>query len=642
MVESRLDAGNLAMKGSVFRYRKERHFANPPEAIWPFIADTARVNAIAGSPVYRIEERADAEGRIRRDATAGIGPLQLKWQESFGEWQQNRRATQIRDFMNGPLRHFEATTEIFPEGTGSRLVFSGEMECVGMLGWLGRVTGQFERSMDQRLAAMEKLIAQAEMPDHISGALTKEAAKPAARRRLDTLIGELDRDPASHGLAPKLADYLLRAPDLALRGIRPLAMAQFWHASEADTVELFLAAHRRGILGMGWDLLCPRCRGAKSRVEHLHDLPKGAHCSSCNIDYDRDFTRNVELTFHPEPWLRTLPEGELCMLGQGTTPHVKLQAEVAAHSSKNFAVTLQPGVYRFRTVEPGGGEADADIGGDGLIPEASASGGDILLAKPGHRHELLAHNDTDRPLFFVIEDRNWARDALTGESVIAMPAFRRLCPEQLLRPGDDVEIGRVAIVFTDLQGSTKMYEELGDATAYHLVRDHFAFLSERVQRNNGFVVKTVGDAVMAAFHDPADAVRAVLSIQDEVASFNRGRSDGGIVLKLGLHLGPCIAVTAGDVLDYFGSAVNTASRLEHQCGGGEVIISEAVLADPEAREALVGRTATKDAATLRGLSEPVRFMRISARSAPAPRPESSVRRLEPAQEPAGGNAAAER
>jgi len=221
-------------------------------------------------------------------------------------------------------------------------------------------------------------------------------------------------------------------------------------------------------------------------------------------------------------------------------------------------------------------------------------------------------NDTDRPLYFVVENRNWAQDALTGERVIAMPAFRRLCPEQLLRPGDDVEIGRVAIMFTDLQGSTKLYDDLGDATAYRLVRDHFAFLSERVQRHNGFVVKTVGDAVMAAFGDPADAVRAVLSIQDEVENFNRGRSDAGIVLKLGLHQGACIAVTVGGVLDYFGSAVNTAARLEHQCRGGEVIISEAVIADAEAREVLAGRVLTRDSASLRGLSEPVRFVRVGA------------------------------
>jgi class 3 adenylate cyclase len=235
-----------------------------------------------------------------------------------------------------------------------------------------------------------------------------------------------------------------------------------------------------------------------------------------------------------------------------------------------------------------------------------------LKPSAGQQNVLVICNETDRPLYFAVEDRNWAKDALTGEKVIAMPAFRRLCPEQLLRPGDDVEIGRVAIMFTDLQGSTMLYDNLGDASAYRLVRDHFAFLSELVQRHNGFIVKTVGDAVMAAFHDPADAVRAVLAIQDEVASFNRGRSDAGVVLKLGLHLGSCIAVTVGGVLDYFGSAVNTASRLEHQCRGGEAIVSEAVLADPEARDALAGRTLSEDTATLRGLSAPVRFVRVGA------------------------------
>jgi class 3 adenylate cyclase len=479
---------------------------------------------------------------------------------------------------------------------------------------LAKLSGQIGREGDKRLGAIERMIRESETPDHLAGATAREAAKPAACRRLGTLIADLAGDPASHSLAPKLADFLLHAPIVALRSIRPLSMARFWHATPEDTVELFLAAQRLGIMVMGWDLLCPRCRGAKARVEHLHELPQAAHCSSCNIDYGRDFTRNVELTFHPEPWLRPLPEGELCLLGQGTTPHVKFQAEVAAHTRKSFAMALRPGPYRFRTVEVGGG-ADAEIGADGMIPEVTASGRDVALGPSGHKDEIVVSNDTDRPLFFVVEDRNWARDALTGERVIAMPAFRRLCPEQLLRPGDDVEIGRVAIVFTDLQGSTKLYDALGDATAFHLVRDHFAFLSERVERHNGLIVKTVGDAVMAAFHDPADAVRAVLSIQDEVADFNRGRGDGGVILKLGLHLGSCIAVTAGGVLDYFGSAVNTASRLEHQCRGGEVIVSDAVLADSEAREALKGRMVTEDSATLRGLSEPVRFVRVGAAKA---------------------------
>jgi class 3 adenylate cyclase len=598
---------------TTFHYRRERHYPKPPEVIWPCVADTARINELSGSPAYQVEERTDAQGRVNRFASVGLGPLRIRWQEGFSEWQENRRMVQTRHFLNGPIRRFEAAVELHPENAGTKMIFSSDIECVGVLGWLAKISGQIGREGDKRLAAVENLIAEAGMPGQMPGSYSHEAVTPAARRRLGALIGDLENDPASHGLAPKLADFLLHAPMVALRAIRPLALAHAWDAPANEVVELFLAAQRCGILAMGWDLLCSRCRGAKLSVKNLHELPEGAHCSSCNIDYGRDFTRNVELTFHPEPWLRPLPKGELCLLGQGSTPHVKFQGEVPARSSNTFPLELSPGPYRFRTVEAGG-EADAAIEKDGLIPEVTARGADIILANGSDAGRLVAHNDTDRPLFFVVESRAWTADALTGERVIAMAAFRRLCPEQLLRPGDEVEIGRVAIIFTDLQGSTRLYDDLGDASAYRLVRDHFAFLSERVERHHGFIVKTVGDAVMAAFHDPADAVRAALSIQDEVENFNRGRSDAGIVLKLGLHGGSCIAVTAGGVLDYFGSVVNTASRLEHQCRGGEVIISDAVWSDSEAHAALAGRALVEDSAMLRGLSEPVRFVRVAGRA----------------------------
>jgi class 3 adenylate cyclase len=593
---------------SVYRYRKERRFDIPPEAIWPFVADTARINELVGFPPYSIEERADADGRIRRVASAKVGPIGIQWEESFGEWRENRQVVQNRRFLNGPFRAFRACAELHREGEGSRLTFSSDIECVGVLGLLARLSGQIGREGDRRVAAIESMISAASRPGETPGASAEVVATPSARRRLAALIADLDRDPMSHGLAPKLSEFLLHAPAVALRCVRPLAMARLWGASADATVALFLAAQRVGLLAMGWDLLCPRCRGAPSRVQSLQELPKGAHCSSCNVDFARNFTRNVELTFRPEPWLRPLPQGEFCLLGQGATPHVKFQAEVAAGAAESFPLSLPPGDYRFRTLEAGA-EADASIGADGILPSLRAWGDDILLA-PGRRDEFVVHNDTRRPLFFVIEDRAWAKDALTGEAVIAMQAFRRLCPEQLLRAGDEVEIGRVAILFTDLLGSTKLYDELGDAKAYRLVRDHFAFLSEVIERHGGCVVKTVGDAVMAAFRDPAKAVRAALAIHDETESFNQGRDPHGIVLKLGLHVGACIAVTAGGVLDYFGSAVNTAARLQHQCQGGEAILSASVLADAEALEALEGRSRNEDTATLRGLAEPVRFTRL--------------------------------
>ena len=73
--------------------------------------------------------------------------------------------------------------------------------------------------------------------------------------------------------------------------------------------------------------------------------------------------------------------------------------------------------------------------------------------------------------------------------------------------------------------------------AYNLVRDHFSFLSDRVRRNHGFVVKTVGDAVMAAFSRPDHAVRAALSIQDDLQASTLPEAEAlsatPIVLKLG-------------------------------------------------------------------------------------------------------------
>ena len=70
--------------------------------------------------------------------------------------------------------------------------------------------------------------------------------------------------------------------------------------------------------------------------------------------------------------------------------------------AQSFALTLAPGAYRFRTAEAGG-EADADIGADGIIPQVTANGADISLTPNSHADKLVARNDTDRPLFFVVE-----------------------------------------------------------------------------------------------------------------------------------------------------------------------------------------------------------------------------------------------
>jgi class 3 adenylate cyclase len=169
-------------------------------------------------------------------------------------------------------------------------------------------------------------------------------------------------------------------------------------------------------------------------------------------------------------------------------------------------------------------------------------------------------------------------------------------------------------MFTDLKGSTALYERIGDARAYNLVREHFAFLGDIVRAAEGAIIKTVGDAVMAAFPDPAAAVRAALAVQQRVAAFNAAHAaaSGGeaIVIKLGLHRGPCIAVTLNDRLDYFGSTVNLAARLQGQSRGGDIVLSREVLQDPGVAGVVEGQEIQEDAADLRGFAQPVTFLRL--------------------------------
>jgi class 3 adenylate cyclase len=213
----------------------------------------------------------------------------------------------------------------------------------------------------------------------------------------------------------------------------------------------------------------------------------------------------------------------------------------------------------------------------------------------------------------MVEDRAWIAEALTAHHVTTLETFRELFSDEVLRPGDEVAIGHVTLMFTDLKASTALYGRVGDARAYHLVRSHFAFLAEQVRIHDGCIVKTIGDAVMAAFADPGQAVAASIAVQREVGRLNAGfPADQALVIKLGLHAGPCVAVTLNGRLDYFGSTVNLAARLQGESTGGDLVVSEALAADPGAAARLAPLGPVREQARVKGFAEPVAFLRVPA------------------------------
>lgn len=577
--------------------------------MWRALADTARFNEAAGLPKHEIEEVLQPDGSLRFFAEAKIGPISLAWEEIPVEWVDARRFRHVRLFSRGPLKSLSATLRIEPDGNvGSIARYTVEAEAANALGELALCTGFFP-AIDRQFTALagrarDWAAGDAPMPYPV----TPYRPDTAATARLDAILERLDRSPLSHGLARRLAGWLLSAQEIDVRRMRPIAIARDWDIGAREVIEASLEAVREGLLQLRWDLLCPRCRGAKIVATSLDQVPTEAHCSSCNISYGRDFARNVELSFQPSPVIRPVSGGEYCLFGPMTTPHIKIQATLEPAAETDVELTLAAGPYRLRTLQIGGA-TDIDHDG-GRFPEVVAAAGEVYPGRPMPEGVVRLVNREDRPRTLIIESREWATDALTAHRVTTLQCFRDLFPDQALRQGDAVDISHVSLVFTDLKGSTAFFEKVGDIEAYGIVREHFAFLAEAVREHEGAIVKTIGDAVMAVFVDPADAVRAALAMQAKARAFRAATGQDDVVIKVGVHAGSCVAVALNGRLDYFGSTVNMAARLQGESRGGDIILSRSIYGDPAVLELLNGVEVVEETGGIRGFAAPVTYYRL--------------------------------
>jgi class 3 adenylate cyclase len=594
------------------RHAFERRFKAPRAKVWEAIADTARYNEFLELPKHDIREEEQADGSVRFFAAAKIGPVKLAWEDIPQEWVHENWFRHLRIFSKGPLKslrsivHFDDgddggtvcryTLEVEPNGLFGRLVLK--------LGFFKAAERDFNTAADQveSWAAGERAIAFEGKP------LNPDAER---RARLDNAITRIEASSYGHDLGKSLADWLLTAQEIDLKRIRPLFLSRLWDVPERHVVELCLAAVKEGLLESRWDLLCPRCQGAKLSTGALDELPTGAHCPSCNIAYDRDFSRNVELTFQPAPSIRPVVHGEFCLFGPRTTPHIQAQISLDPGAVEEIEASPVAGPYRARTLETGPEHHFDFSGGDfpGLVFTPEEVRLSATSSTPGR---IRLENRTDRRRTLIIESRQWASDALTAHRATTMQAFRHLFSDAVLKGGDEVSIAQVTLLFTDLKGSTALYEHVGDAPAYGLVREHFDFLAGLVRDHDGSVVKTIGDAVMAAFSDPVDGLRCAVAIQTDLAAFNREHKTMPIAIKVGVHVGATIAVTMNGRLDYFGGTVNMAARLQNESEAGEIVLSRALLDDPGVEGLLDGAGLTEDTKAIHGFDDLITFWRLAA------------------------------
>jgi class 3 adenylate cyclase len=598
------------------------HFDLPPAELWPVLADTNRFNEAMGLPPYVLVETPQPNGTVLRRGSGKAAGFTLEWEEKPYEWIHGRHFRQARLFSKGPFRRFGPVFDIEPEGApdnlGSKVTYALEWEPLTLMGRLfgARLARQAGEVIGKRILQAVSFV-KGDRPTLFD--LPPPTLPEGARARALALAAEVDRGIYGNGLGAPIADLVMNGMASDLVHLKPKLLARQFGVAQRPAVEACLASVKTGLLTMKWDLLCTNCRGPKVTVRALSELPRGAHCESCNIDYERDFERNVELSFAPAPTVRPLSEGGFCLSGPMSTPHVHVQMLLAPGERRDVAVDLPAGLYRLRTLHPGRA-ADIDHKG-GAFPGLRVTPEGVEALAPGKEGTIAFANDAGFEAAALIEDRSWTRDALTAPEVITLQVFRDLFAEATLRPGDEAAVGQVALLFTDLRGSTALYERVGDAAAYNIVRDHFAFLAAIVREHDGAVVKTIGDAVMAAFADPADAVKAALAMQTDIATFNSTRGNEGgdegidrtLVVKLGVHTGGSVMVNLNERLDYFGSTVNMAARLQGQSDGGDIVLSRAVAEDPAVRPLLAAVPTREESVSLKGFEKPVGFVRVLAK-----------------------------
>jgi class 3 adenylate cyclase len=568
-------------------YRWEWHLASSPDALWPLVADTNRFNRDAGGP--RVEPlEVEPGGRGARRVRLRAGGRSIRFEESPFQWVRPERFGVVRRYENGPLAETRWLLELASrDGGGSSLVYQVWVRPRGLVGRLaaailiGRVfRRRFERTFrrcDERSAVSGDPPARPARP----------RLAPGGRERLERLTAELASAGAHPQLVARLARLVEGGDELDLARLRPYRLAEQWGAGRRQALELFLLATRLGLLESRWEVLCPLCRGAAATSEGLSGVFHDARCESCDAAFAPSFDRQVELTFRPSAAVRDVPHVDYCTGGPGLTPHVVLQQLLDPGERRPLSVALEPGAYRIRArgvrgapalvAAPGGAErAELELRDEGWLaaPDRVGTHVELVLVNAGQTARAVA-----------LERTAWADDAATAADVTALQAFRDLFGTEALRPGEELSIGSLTIVFTDLRDSTRLYRAIGDAPAFGSVSTHFDLLRTEIAEAGGAVVKTIGDAVMAVFRRPVPALRAMLASQRRLAAGEAGRP---LALKAGVHSGPCIAVTLNDRLDYFGSTVNAAARIVGLSSGEDVVLSDAVRSDPEVADLVAG------------------------------------------------------
>jgi class 3 adenylate cyclase len=473
-------------------------------------------------------------------------------------------------------------------------------------------------------------------------------------RALDERLARLE---AARSWSPRIVsrlEALIRAEDDAqLFRVNPFTFASQRGLDDGEAIDLFLHAAALGLFEMDWLLICPRCACAVESFAGLRAVLRRYRCPECHNDYEAAMDDFIAIYFSVSPQIRairyhrpeTLDPFDYMFVFKGVREGRASDGRPyldGVRSALRGMAFLEPGATVRFDFEAGPGtlsgissDMDADfalqVGTEPVaLPQqvrlTCSDGGyqqDVTVLAPGPVELEIANATPDHGVLAILqlspdhEDALLAFDPyLTGKHLLTSQTFRSLFRSEVVGGAQGLAIRDIALLFTDIKGSTALYQRLGDLNAFQLVQQHFDRLREVTVRHGGAIVKTIGDAVMAAYPDAAQAVGAALDMRNAIEDFNGGQRERLVTLKIGLHHGAAIAVTLNDELDYFGHTVNIASRVQEMADASEIWITDDVWRYPGVQALLEPYPAEPRTAEFQGIARPMAVVRVGSAMRP--------------------------
>jgi class 3 adenylate cyclase len=406
------------------------------------------------------------------------------------------------------------------------------------------------------------------------------------------------------------------APDADLCRINVLAFAGRYGLNEQKVISAFLHAARLGLFELSWNVLCPNCSGVMGANESLRSVRSQQYCAFCAAGYEPTLDETVEVTFSVTPRLRRiaahdpnqlsffdycrqlffgsgidLPADYLQRMNRIMLDAVELpageKALVSLQLPAGFVVVFDPVTHAAHFLDAKG-EPTTERRALSFTLNNVKAPTETTEMQPGPLRISLDNRTAARvlPGIWISGDGltrllGRRRPFLTAKGLLTNQTFRDIYRTDTLDIDQRLKITSLTFLFTDLKGSTDLYEKVGDLVAFDLVRSHFRALNEIVVSEAGAVVKTIGDAVMATFPTPNRAIAAALRMREAMEGLNRSRGNEDLLLKIGIHEGPCLAVNLNERQDYFGQTVNIASRVQGLAGTRSILTTAPVIKYPE-------------------------------------------------------------